>query len=179
MRLSKVGYFADFFIYPWLVLALLAGVAVRAGALEWVYWSVACAVGVAAWTLIEYVVHRSVLHEIRPFVEMHDMHHDSPADLVGTPTWMTLSIACFGVLLPLWWATGLAVGGGLTAGLTIGYLWFGAVHHAIHHWEPAPGSYLFRAKRRHLIHHYSRQPCNFGVTVGFWDSVFGTARATR
>jgi len=107
------------------------------------------------------------------------MHHDNPTDLVGTPTWMTLSIACFGVLLPLWWATGLAVAGGLTAGLIIGYLWFATVHHAVHHWQPAEESYLYGAKRWHLIHHYSRRPCNFGVTIGFWDRLFGTARDRR
>lgn len=179
MRLSRAGYYADFFIYPPFVLALLVGVAARAGLPAWVYFSVACLIGAASWTLLEYVIHRDILHRIRFFVDMHDMHHDSPTDLVGTPTWMSLSVACFGVLLPLWWGTGFAVGGGLTAGLIIGYLWFAAVHHAVHHWQPNPESYLYRAKRRHLIHHYSRHPCNFGVTIGFWDRVFGTARESR
>jgi len=92
---------------------------------------------------------------------------------------MSLSVACFGVLLPLWWATGIAVGGGLTGGLIVGYLWFATVHHGVHHWQPAPESYLYRAKRRHLIHHYSRRPCNFGITTGFLDRVFGTDRKSR
>jgi sterol desaturase/sphingolipid hydroxylase (fatty acid hydroxylase superfamily) len=178
MHLSKTSYFADFFIYPAFVLALLAGVAAQAGSRALIHWSVACLTGVATWTLVEYVVHRGALHRTGTFAEMHGVHHDSPTDLVGTPPWLTLSIA-FGVLLPLWWQAGLVVGGGLTAGLILGYLWFVSVHHAIHHWEPAPDSYLYRAKRRHLIHHYSRHPCNFGVTVGFWDRVFGTASKAR
>jgi len=178
MRLSKAGYYADFFIYPPFVLVLLGGVAAQAGLLGWTYFSVACLIGVASWTLLEYVIHRQLLHRNRFFVDMHDMHHDSPTDLVGTPTWMSLSIACL-VLLPLWWGTGIAVGGGLTGGLIVGYLWFATVHHGVHHWQPAPESYLYRAKRRHLIHHYSRRPCNFGVTIGFWDRVFGTDRKSR
>jgi sterol desaturase/sphingolipid hydroxylase (fatty acid hydroxylase superfamily) len=178
MRLSKAGYFADFVIYPPIVLALLLGLAVQAWS-AWVSWSVACLAGIATWTLIEYLVHRGVLHRVRVFAQMHEMHHESPTELIGSPTWLSLSIVCFGVLLPLWWGAGFAIAGGLTAGMMLGYLWYVTVHHAVHHWEVRPDSYLYRAKRRHLTHHYSRQPCNFGVSTGFWDHVFGTARKVR
>jgi len=179
MRLSKAGYFADFYIYPPFVLALTAGAAIRTTSHSMLYWSVACLIGIAAWTLLEYIIHRGVLHRVRIFAEMHNMHHESPTDLVGSPTWLSLSIICFGVLLPLWWQINFEIAGGLTAGLMIGYLWYVTVHHAIHHWQSRPASYLHRAKRRHLVHHYSRQPCNFGVSTAFWDRVFGTARRTR
>jgi sterol desaturase/sphingolipid hydroxylase (fatty acid hydroxylase superfamily) len=179
MRLSKTGYFADFFIYPPFVLALLVGVAAQAGSLAWLYWSIACLIGIGTWTLLEYVIHRGVLHRVRFFAEMHEMHHDSPTELIGSPSWLSLALACFGVLLPLWWGAGFAVAGGFTAGLMIGYLWYVTVHYAVHHWRTTPDSYLYRAKRRHFIHHYSRQPYNFGVSTGFWDHVFGTAHKSR
>jgi sterol desaturase/sphingolipid hydroxylase (fatty acid hydroxylase superfamily) len=179
MRLSKVGYFADFFIYPLFVLALVTGATIRTTSHWWLYWSVACLIGIAAWTLLEYIIHRGVLHRVRIFSEMHNMHHGSPTDSVGSPTWLSLSLVCFGVLFPLWWQTNFEIAGGLTAGLMIGYLWYITVHHATHHWQSRPASYLHRAKRRYLVHHYSREPCNFGVSTGFWDHVFGTARHTR
>jgi sterol desaturase/sphingolipid hydroxylase (fatty acid hydroxylase superfamily) len=179
MRLSKAGYFADFFIYPPFFLMLLAGAASRTASLAWVIWAIACVLGIAIWTLIEYLVHRYIFHQVRYFSEMHEMHHDSPAELIGSPTWLSLAIVCFGVLLPLWWQTNFEIAGGLTAGLIVGYLWYVTVHHATHHWQAAPASYLYRVKRHHLVHHYSRQPCNFGVTGAFWDRVFGTARRAR
>lgn len=179
MRLSKAGYFADFVVYPPIVLALLAYAAVHTGSLSWIQWSMSCLAGIATWTLLEYIIHRAILHRVRFFADMHDMHHDSPADLVGSPTWLSLGIIGLGVLLPLWWETSFDVASGVTAGLILGYLWYVTVHHAIHHWNPSAATYLHRAKRRHLVHHYSRQPCNFGVTTGFWDLVFGTIRRTR
>ena len=179
MRLSKAGYFADFVVYPPIVLALVAYAASRSAPLSWLNWSGMCVLGIAVWTLLEYLIHRAVLHRVRFFAELHDMHHDSPTELIGSPTWLTLSIICFGVLLPLWWSTSFETAGGVTAGLILGYLWYVTTHYAIHHWQPSPGSYLYRAKRRHLVHHYSRQPCNFGVTTVFWDLIFRTARRTR
>jgi sterol desaturase/sphingolipid hydroxylase (fatty acid hydroxylase superfamily) len=179
MRLSKAGYFADFVVYPPIVLALLVYAATHSGTLSLIQWSIACLAGMATWTLLEYTIHRGILHRVRYFAEMHGMHHDSPSDLVGSPTWLTLAIICFGVLLPLWWQTNFDFAISITTGLMLGYLWYVTVHFAIHHWNPAPTTYLHRAQRRHLVHHYSRQPCNFGVTTGFWDLFFGTIRRTR
>ena len=47
------------------------------------------------------------------------------------------------------------------------------VHHATLHFAIQPGDVLYRARVRHMAHHY-RDGCNFGVTTGFWDIVFGT-----
>jgi sterol desaturase/sphingolipid hydroxylase (fatty acid hydroxylase superfamily) len=47
------------------------------------------------------------------------------------------------------------------------------VHHATHHIAIQSGDVLYRARIRHMAHHY-RDGCNFGVTTGFWDTVFGT-----
>ena len=46
------------------------------------------------------------------------------------------------------------------------------VHHATHHFAIQPGDVLYRARVRHMAHHY-RDGSNFGVTTGFWDTVFG------
>jgi len=179
MRLSKAGYYADFLVYPPLILAMVAAVLARPASLSWVDWLVACLVGVAMWTLLEYLFHRFVLHQVRFFAELHDMHHEDPHGFVGTPTWFSAGVIGFGVLAPLWWNLGFDIASGVTAGMMLGYLWYVTVHHIVHHWRIEPSSYFYRAKRRHALHHYGRQPCNFGVSTAFWDRVFGTTAHER
>src|SRR6266536_309422 len=172
IRLSKVGYFIDFVIYPPIVMALLAGAVGSGSPLSWKVWF-AFLVGIAAWTFLEYVIHRFILHEIAYFAAMHEMHHADPCGFVGAPTWMSLGSICCGVLLPLLLAIGFDLASSFTAGLMLGYLWYGGAHYVVHHWQQQPGSRLHRLKRRHVLHHHARKPCNFGVTNSFWDRVFG------
>ena len=179
MRLSKGGYFADFVVYP-PVAAMLIAAAVRPGSpLSWRESILVCVAGVAVWTLLEYIIHRVVLHEVRYFATMHEMHHDDPGDFVGTPTWLSLGMICSGALLPLWWEIGFDLASAFTAGLMLGYLWYVGVHFMIHHWRIEPGTYLYRRKRHHALHHHAQLECNFGVTSSFWDRVFGTRFAGR
>jgi sterol desaturase/sphingolipid hydroxylase (fatty acid hydroxylase superfamily) len=179
MRLSRSGYFADFVVYP-PVATMLIVAAMRPGSLvSWREAVVACAAGVVVWTLLEYIIHRVVLHEVRYFAMMHEMHHDDPGGFVGTPTWLSLSMICSGALLPLWWETGFDLASSFTAGLMGGYLWYVTVHHVIHHWRIEPGTYLYRLKHHHGLHHHAPVACNFGVTNSFWDRLFGTTFAAR
>ena len=120
MRLGKASYFADFAIYPPVVLAFLILALQQGSSLVWIEWSIACLAGIAAWTLLEYVIHRGVLHRIRFFAAMHDLHHEDPEGFVGTPTWLSLAAICIGVLFPLWWGTGFDFASGITAGLMLG-----------------------------------------------------------
>jgi sterol desaturase/sphingolipid hydroxylase (fatty acid hydroxylase superfamily) len=175
MRLSKASYYADFVVYPPMVLTL-AAVALRAPtSLALLVWVVACTCGIAAWTLIEYVFHRFVLHRLPYVAQMHDMHHDNPSAFVGTPTWLSLPAILVGAFLPLWWKIDLTIASGLTAGVMLGYVAYVGVHHALHHWRIDRASFLYHLKLRHAQHHYSGSEGNFGVTTGFWDRVFGTA----
>jgi sterol desaturase/sphingolipid hydroxylase (fatty acid hydroxylase superfamily) len=179
MRLSRLGYYADFVVYPFLVLALMATALSRAAPYGWAEWAGACVVGFATWTFAEYIFHRFILHDFPFFSGLHDAHHADPTGLVGTPTWFSVAFIVFGILLPLWWGTNFDFASGLTTGFMVGYLWYVGIHHAVHHFEIKPGTMLFRAKRRHALHHFARQSCNFGVTSGFWDRVFGTSFETR
>lgn len=175
MRLTRIGYFADFLVYP-LLIGLLAWFSLATETLDGrLVWITAAAAGIALWTLTEYILHRYVLHGLPPLREMHSRHHASPAELIGTPSWV--SVPLFGVLVlaPLVHSAQSSVAYGATAGLMLGYLWYVAVHHATHHRRARPGTYVHRAKRWHAIHHHARRPCNFGVTTLFWDRVFGTA----
>ena len=103
MLLSKAGYYADFVFYPVSLLplgAMLVWGATVHSTLVWIIW---CAVGIAGFSLLEYGLHRFILHHVPPFRRMHDLHHAHPSQMVGTPTWATAALISGGIFLPLWW----------------------------------------------------------------------------
>jgi sterol desaturase/sphingolipid hydroxylase (fatty acid hydroxylase superfamily) len=178
MRLSKVGYYADFVAYPAIILALTAAELRPAETRAQWQWPIACIVGIAGWTLAEYLIHRFVFHRIPLAARMHDMHHSSPGALIGAPLWSSLGAFGFGVFIPLWWQAGFDAASGLTTGLMLGYLWYILVHTAVHRYRLDRGSFLYQTKLRHAHHHHGTQEGNFGVTTGLWDRLFGTAIKT-
>ena len=194
MQLSKLSYYADFVVYPLVLLILTAlgfshllgiggthwvGDAHWVGGAQWLdglRWLGAGIVGLVFWTLLEYALHRVALHHMPYFSPMHGLHHASPLALIGTPTWMSVSILVSAVLIPAWLSLGFMVADGLTIGIMLGYFWYGTVHHVIHHRaNDSSPSYFNDLRAWHLRHHYSPKNGNFGVTTRFWDHVFGTA----
>ncbi len=173
MRLGKFGYYCEFFLCPAFAVALVAWVATHLPTSAWPDWAITAVAGIAAWTLVEYLMHRFVFHRV-PFVrDMHEQHHERHDELVGTPAWISLpAMAVVGV--GLIGVFGLEAGSALTTGLTLGYWWYIGVHHILHHWRIPNHGYAFRLKRRHALHHHFDESANFGVTSGFWDYVFGT-----
>jgi sterol desaturase/sphingolipid hydroxylase (fatty acid hydroxylase superfamily) len=175
MRLSKTAYYADFVIYALLVAIACVGAAWRNGRHGILIWLPAALIGAVCWTLIEYLLHRFVLHRIEVFAAVHDAHHQAPLAFIGTPTWLSLGVIFGVVFLPVWALGSFSTATGLTVGVMGGFLWYGIVHHAIHYRRPRLiATRLLLASRRHALHHYARQPGNFGVTTSLWDGVFGT-----
>jgi|HubBroStandDraft_1064217.scaffolds.fasta_scaffold97768_2 sterol desaturase/sphingolipid hydroxylase (fatty acid hydroxylase superfamily) len=180
MVLSKNAYYADFVVYALLIAALILSAAVGPDRTGQIKWLAAFIVGIALWTLLEYLLHRFVLHQMPTFSDMHGVHHDLPRAFVGTPTWVSLSILALAIFVPAWRGISLNVAGGLMAGVMLGFLWYGIVHHVIHHRRPRfLASRLTASIHRHLRHHYSDRPGNFGVTTVLWDLLFGTLDAPR
>ena len=140
-----------------------------------VIWTIVFGAGLATWTLIEYWLHRVLFHHAPILSRIHERHHHSPQDLIGTPAWAILLIALIAVAIPSWAALGFGLGTAATAGLVTGYLWYVFVHYVTHHWRPRRGSYLYCARLHHARHHHSSNSGNFGVTTGLWDHVFSTA----
>jgi sterol desaturase/sphingolipid hydroxylase (fatty acid hydroxylase superfamily) len=174
MEHSRAAYRADFALYGVAVLAL-------AGSLAWsnppgvlLQLLIISLAGLIGWTLIEYFLHRFVLHGVQPFQRWHEAHHERPRALICAPTVLSATLIAVFIFLPA-----LLVGGAwracaLTLGLLIGYLAYAVTHHAIHHWR-SQAHWLNKRKRWHALHHHLMHPRCYGVTSGFWDEVFGTA----
>jgi sterol desaturase/sphingolipid hydroxylase (fatty acid hydroxylase superfamily) len=176
MVLSRTAYYADFVVYAALIAVLTAIAAVDPDWGARLRWLAVFAGGITGWTLLEYLLHRFVLHHLPILADMHAVHHGSPRAYVGTPTWLSVSILWLAIFLPAWEYYGFDVASGIIAGVMTGFLWYGIVHHAIHHRRPRfLASRLTASIHRHLRHHYSQRPRNFGVTTPAWDQLFGTA----
>ena len=179
MKMTKLGYFSEFFIFPPLVLISTAFAFYSSSPPHPVTWAVVYGIGLAGWTLIEYLLHRLIFHHAPVLSRLHEQHHNSPQELMGTPVWASVSLGLIVVAGLSWAILGFNLATAATAGMATGYLWYVFVHHTTHHWRPHPGSYLYRVRLRHARHHYSPDSGNFGVTTGVWDIVFGTELELR
>jgi sterol desaturase/sphingolipid hydroxylase (fatty acid hydroxylase superfamily) len=172
---SKAAYRADFALYG-IAMVVLSGVLLFDGPRERSREIVVIiGVGLAAWTLIEYAMHRLVFHGMAPFRRLHALHHERPSALICTPTILSASLIGALVFLPAAAWGDLWIACALTLGVLTGYTVYGIAHHAAHHWR-ADNAWLVRHKRRHALHHHVGQRGWYGVTSGFWDHVFGSNR---
>lgn len=142
------------------------------------------AAGAVAWTLGEYVIHRWVMHELRgagmPSRE-HLLHHADPERNLGRPVLSWIGIAVVGAVLfvgpGLWLGAtvlGSAVAGlGLYAGWLVGYGVYEQIHNRSHTHGPR-GAYGRWVRIHHFHHHHGHPLANHGVTVPWWDRLFGT-----
>ncbi|KAH8812022.1 hypothetical protein F5884DRAFT_750346 [Xylogone sp. PMI_703] len=148
---------------------------------EAAYWLL----GLALWTLVEYVLHRFLFHldgylpdhpvALTLHFLLHGIHHYLPMDklrLVMPPT-LFLALAT-----PFWklahfvfyynWHAATAV----FCGGIFGYICYDLTHYFLHH-RTLP-AYMRQLKKHHLEHHFMDYQNGFGVTSPFWDWVFGT-----
>jgi sterol desaturase/sphingolipid hydroxylase (fatty acid hydroxylase superfamily) len=168
--MRRLRHFGDFFTIP-LAIVIFAGLA----GMDRLHLMLA---GIAAWTLLEYLVHRFVFHIHSMGRRLHQLHHDHPSDPDSERSSLSTPLLALPIGFLLIGAAGWEDGSAIFAGLLFGYLVFIIVHYAVHRWPIGPGSWLYSAKLRHLAHHHLEN-CNFGVTTIFWDVVFRThARAS-
>jgi hydrogenase/urease accessory protein HupE len=62
MRQSRIAYHADFVVYPALIVAAILAIAAWSSPLYRVIGLGIAGAGIVLWTLLEYLLHRFVLH---------------------------------------------------------------------------------------------------------------------
>lgn len=142
------------------------------------------AAGAFAWTATEYASHRWVLHgpfgkgrlKNLPLGGLHRAHHRSPL-ATSLPARAAGHLAVAGgaglAAVGLSAAMPSAVAGSVCAAFSLGYSTYEINHWNAHH-RPARTQWGARLRERHHRHHFGAPASNLGVTISFWDQVFGT-----
>jgi sterol desaturase/sphingolipid hydroxylase (fatty acid hydroxylase superfamily) len=144
------------------------------------------ALGIVAWSLTEYLLHRFVFHlepesrwGRRVHFIIHGVHHDFPHDpmrLVMPPS-VSIPLAIgfwflFQALLGPAWALPTF------AGFLLGYLIYDMSHYHMHH-HRSKDRLSLALRRYHYRHHFQQADRGFGVTTPLWDRVFRTSPLIR
>lgn len=180
---SRFAYTADFVFYALAILTIAVYLTAFSAGNHWtggIYLLLISASGLSAWSLVEYLLHRFVLHGLQPFKRWHLEHHTRPTALISAPTVLSGGLIFTLVFLPAWALLGLQTAAALTLGMLIGYLGYAIVHHGVHHWRPR-GAWLAKRKRWHALHHHAgtaQAPGGYGVSTSLWDYVFATLPAS-
>jgi sterol desaturase/sphingolipid hydroxylase (fatty acid hydroxylase superfamily) len=142
------------------------------------------ALGLLAWTLLEYLLHRFFFHlvpdgsfegKLRQFM-VHGYHHEFPNDRMRLVAPLLLSIPIATSILVVY----VVLFGRYEflmcyAGTAAGYIAYDWVHYYTHHFRPTTRLGKF-VRRYHMEHHYRDSESHFGISSPLWDWVFGTAK---
>jgi sterol desaturase/sphingolipid hydroxylase (fatty acid hydroxylase superfamily) len=177
-QMTPTLFFMDFIVHPPIILAsIFWGLYINHDNSILLALSMVPA-GLLVWTLIEYLVHRFVLHKIPGLQEMHQAHHDETQELIGTPTPLSLPILFLIVLWPMTYLLGSSLAWLWFAGFLIGFIGYTFVHYAVHHLSSGGWRWLKHLKFQHNVHHHGTSNFNFGVSTSLWDHVFRTYSST-
>lgn len=139
------------------------------------------AAGAALWTLVEYSVHRWVMHGSHtgnPLTAEHLDHHRhlERTDPLRFDRFLLWPLAGgLAVTAPAALVASLSAAAGAGVGFAASYCGYRQIHWSIHHRPPLTrwGRHL---RRHHLAHHVGAPRANHGVTTDVWDRLLGTRR---
>lgn len=142
--------------------------------------------GFISWQLIEYVMHRFILHRYErlrnhsQIRQSHLVHHQQPQAMDDLFIGLRMSLPvtfCFCLLawavVQTWQATVY-----LFTGLVIGWFSYEWLHYQAHHGR-ARLRVMRYLKKYHLLHHYQTPHKRFGVSTPLLDFLFGTFLSVR
>lgn len=167
---SRMNYWAEFGVDAALATLLIFAGAHHAEA-PWIV-PVAIIVGLFLYSFVEYVFHRWLFHTHIPLFERgHRQHHENPKGYDSLPFFLPGTVAVgLAALCTLFMPAGFACL--MMGAATVGYIFYGLTHFAIHHVR-FKQPLLMRWAAFHHIHHYHPET-NFGVTTPLWDILLGT-----
>lgn len=168
---TRTNYWVEVVVDSALGIALLVmGARLGAGGVLGV--ALAVALGLFAFSFIEYFFHRWMFHTHIPLFEQgHRKHHENPLGYDSLPFFLpAMVLMVLTALLASVLPTGFVLV--LMGAVTMGYVAYGLSHFAIHHMR-FKQAWLRRWAGAHQIHHFHPET-NFGVTTLFWDDVLGT-----
>jgi sterol desaturase/sphingolipid hydroxylase (fatty acid hydroxylase superfamily) len=140
------------------------------------------AIGMALWTLGEYLMHRFAMHALRGkgmASREHLRHHAERDSVLESWYFAWTGVIVVGIALAISAAQLLGpVGGCLGAGWVAGYGFYDWIHWRAHR-RPIAHPYERWVRRHHFHHHFGHPTANHGVTTPVWDLVFGTYERTE
>jgi cyclopropane-fatty-acyl-phospholipid synthase len=135
------------------------------------------AAGLCAWTLLEYLLHRLMLHRVEPFRSWHLQHHLHPDVPMRTPVVFSATLLLPVVALPILLNALMGPAAAFSFGLLVGHLLQEIVHHRLHMAAHPVNPWLRERWRVHSFHHNRNEHVGYGTLTGFWDGVLGTGVA--
>jgi sterol desaturase/sphingolipid hydroxylase (fatty acid hydroxylase superfamily) len=178
---ERLFRFRSFWIFPLLSIALIYfAFRDEPNNLRHLYWLFP--LGILAWTLLEYGLHRFAFHihvrnpRLREIVNAsHIQHHNTPRDpdriFVHVNYGLMISAVLFGALYAVFGRVDWALG--MLSGIWAGFLYYESVHNRAH-LTPATRGLIGHQRRAHFYHHFTNNRRCFGVTSPLWDYVFRT-----
>ena len=128
------------------------------------------AIGLFAWTFIEYAIHGFLSHIFSTFATpFHAAHHRDPHMVFTAGMWMPTAIVTALVLAVF----GITPATTLWLGIVAGFVSYEVIHYRFH-FAPPICAYEERMRTRHLAHHMKAPGEIFGVTNRIWDFAFGS-----
>jgi sterol desaturase/sphingolipid hydroxylase (fatty acid hydroxylase superfamily) len=140
---------------------------------------------VLIYPLVEYLMHRYVLHSRMLYrykataalwKRVHYDHHQNPNDLaVLFGALYTTLPTIFVIATPVGWLIGGPAAGAAAFGTALTLFSLYEFCHCVQHLPFRPRyEWLRTLKKHHLAHHFHSEHGNFGITSFLWDRAFGT-----
>jgi dihydroceramide fatty acyl 2-hydroxylase len=175
---SRLNYWASY-VTDFSCIIVFAYLGIRHGQ-SWPSILISTICGMAVFTLVEYSIHRWLLHDRRSSLfHLHEAHHNHP-EKPSAFLFPTSIIVLMLVWLFLTHVVHMQSASFFLAGLSAGYCYFGVLHHVEHSTRinQIPFRWLQSRWAAHSVHHHIEEN-NFGVITSFWDYVFGTHQKQR
>lgn len=180
-----VAYFTHHSILTYLTLtAISLWLAVEFAVSPWPPLFAAMVI-VMIYPLVEYLMHRYVLHSRMLYrhkasaalwKRIHYDHHQNPNDLaVLFGALYTTLPTIFVIATPVGWLIGGAAGGAAAFATALILFALYEFCHCVQHLPFTPRWEWLRAlKKHHLAHHFHNEHGNYGITSVLWDRAFNT-----